>query len=77
MGISVKQKSKNKFGQYFTPEIVADFMTDLADITLGSSVLKPSFGKGIFLKLLYKRGFENLTACEIDESLAILPRKYY
>lgn len=70
MEITVKQKSKNKFGQYFTPEMVADFMIDLADIQLDSSILEPSCGEGIFLKLLYKKGFENITAYEIDESLA-------
>jgi adenine-specific DNA-methyltransferase len=70
MEITVKQKSKNKFGQYFTPEIVADFMIDLADIKSESSVLEPSCGEGIFLKLLYQRGFTNVTAYEIDDSLA-------
>lgn len=71
MELSVKKVSKNKFGQYFTPEVVADFMIGLAD---GSPeemrVLEPSCGEGVFLKLLQQKGYTDLTAYEIDESLA-------
>ena len=70
MEVVERQKSKNKFGQYFTPEIVADFMIELADIYSNSKILEPSCGEGIFLKLLQKKGFNNLTAFEIDEELA-------
>ena len=66
----VKQNTKNKFGQYFTPKVVADFMIDLADITADSKILEPSCGEGVFLKLLQYKGFNNLTAYEIDEDLA-------
>lgn len=34
-----------------------------------STVLEPSCGKGVFLEMLYKQGFENVKAYEIDETL--------
>ncbi len=68
--ISQKQSKKNKFGQYFTPEVVANFMLDLADIDKHSKILEPSCGEGIFLQLLENKGFNNLTAYEIDTELA-------
>ncbi|HRK26241.1 MAG TPA: N-6 DNA methylase [Chitinophagales bacterium] len=70
MEISVKQNTKNKFGQYFTPKVVAEFMIELADIFPSSTILEPSCGEGIFLKLLQQKGFNNLTAYEIDPHLA-------
>ena len=48
---------KNKFGQYFTPEVVAEFMIDLADIKTNSKILEPSCGEGVFLSLLNQKGF--------------------
>jgi len=63
-------QDKNKFGQYFTPKIVADFMVELAVITANSKVLEPSCGEGVFLDLLQKKGIENVTAYEIDTDLA-------
>ena len=75
MEVEIKQsraatRTKNKFGQYFTPKVVADFMIELADISKSSTILEPSCGEGIFLKLLQQKGFNNLTAYEIDEDLA-------
>ena len=61
---------KNKYGQYFTPNIVADFMISLADMNLDAHILEPSCGKGVFLELFYEKGYENLTAYEIDDKLA-------
>jgi len=63
-------QEKNKFGQYFTPKIVADFMIGLADINVESKILEPSCGEGVFLDLLQQKGFENVTAYEIDTDLA-------
>jgi adenine-specific DNA-methyltransferase len=65
-----KNQYKNKFGQYFTPEIVANFMIELADITTDSKILEPSCGQGVFLDLFQKKGFENVIAFEIDTELA-------
>lgn len=70
METAVRQNIKNKFGQYFTPELVADFMIEMADISRESNILEPSCGQGIFLDLLQEKGFKNLTAYEIDEDLA-------
>ena len=61
--------SKNKYGQYFTPEIVADFMISLADVDKTSNILEPSTGEGIFLDLLLKKGYNNLIGFELDENL--------
>ena len=70
MEIAVRQNTKNKFGQYFTPKVVADFMIELADISKQSKILEPSCGEGIFLDLLQQKGFNDLTAYEIDQELA-------
>ncbi|MCB0517022.1 MAG: N-6 DNA methylase, partial [Bacteroidetes bacterium] len=66
---STEENSKNKYGQYFTPEIVAEFMVDLAEINPTSKILEPSSGEGVFLDILTKRGFNNITAYEIDREL--------
>lgn len=69
--IAVKPKiKKNKYGQYFTPKLIADFMIELADINQKSKILEPSSGTGIFLDLLQKKGYNNLSAYEIDKELA-------
>ena len=70
MEITTKQNTKNKFGQYFTPKIVADFMIEMANISQKSKILEPSCVEGIFLDLLQQKGFNNLTAFEIDQELA-------
>ena len=70
----VAEPSKNKYGQYFTPEIVADFMISLANINETSKVLEPSCGKGIFLELLKEKGYKNLSAYELDNEL--IPNKF-
>lgn len=70
MKVAIKQNSKNKYGQYFTPKVVADFMIEMATINKDSSILEPSCGEGIFLEVLKQKGFQNLTAFEIDEDLA-------
>lgn len=63
-------KVKNKFGQYFTPKLVVDFMIELADISVNSKILEPSCGEGVFLSCLRKKGFDNVIGYEIDEELA-------
>ena len=65
-----KNSAKNKFGQYFTPALFANFMIELADISVHSKILEPACGEGIFLKLLQQKGYNDLTAYEIDEDLA-------
>lgn len=61
--------SKNKYGQYFTIDLIADFMVSLISHSKDSKVAEPSCGRGIFIDNLIKHGFSNLIAYEIDESL--------
>lgn len=63
-------KQKNKFGQYFTLPQVARFMTDMITHDTSVSVLEPSCGKGVFIRTLQEKGFQNITAYEIDKSLS-------
>lgn len=65
----VEGSSKNKYGQYFTPKMVAEFMVSLADIKSNSKILEPSCGEGVFLDVLQENGFSNLFAFEIDKEL--------
>ena len=55
-------KEKNKYGQYFTEEVVAEFMVSLITHDKTSKVLEPSCGKGVFLKKLSEYGFSDQTA---------------
>lgn len=66
----IKDSAKNKYGQYFTPEIVANFMISISKVNADASILEPSCGEGIFLNLLEQKGFNNVIGYEIDESLA-------
>lgn len=62
-------KDKNKYGQYMTPEIIANFMVSLADLQKTSKILEPCSGQGIFLDALKKNGYKNITAYEIDADI--------
>ena len=65
----ISQNTKNRYGQYFTPQIVVDFMISLTNINKTEAILEPSSGKGIFLDSLKNRGFVDITAYEIDEKI--------
>ena len=60
---------KNKYGQYFTIGIIAEFMVSLLSHSKDCNVLEPSCGKGIFLYKLLESGYNNLSAYEIDPTL--------
>ena len=60
---------KNKYGQYFTVSVIADFMVSLISHSKDSRVLEPSCGKGVFLDHLVNQGYNNISAYEIDQSL--------
>jgi adenine-specific DNA-methyltransferase len=64
------EKVKN-WGQYFTPQHVAEFMVNLIskDIRSYPRVLEPCAGQGVFLKELERKGFKNIVAYEIDSTL--------
>lgn len=65
-------KEKNKYGQYMTPEIVANFMISIAQVDENAKILEPSSGKGIFIENLLKRWYRDITAYEIDHSITNL-----
>ena len=62
-------KDKNKYGQYMTPEIIANFMVSIADLNKTSKILEPCSGQGVFLDALKKQGYKDITAYEIDSSI--------
>ena len=47
---------KNRYGQYFTISLIADFMVSLIEHSKSSKVLEPSCGKGVFLDHLVENG---------------------
>lgn len=63
--------SKNKYGQYFTREVITNYMTTLITHDKEAVVCEPSCGKGAFLSSLLKHGYNNITAYEIDKTLEI------
>lgn len=60
---------KKKYGQYFTPKIVANFMVSLLSVSKDSSILEPSAGQGVFIEALEESGFFCWTAYEIDPTI--------
>ncbi|AGK61365.1 hypothetical protein Asulf_01374 [Archaeoglobus sulfaticallidus PM70-1] len=60
---------KKRYGQYFTPSYVADFMVSLISKPKNTLILDPCAGTGIFPISLRKAGFKNIVAYEIDETL--------
>lgn len=61
---------KNKYGQYFTKDVIASFMVDLIRHPHNCSVLEPSCGKGVFIDELHKAGYGDVVGYEIDQSLS-------
>ena len=62
---------KNKYGQYFTIGLIADFMVSLISHQKDCRVLEPSCGKGVFLDYLAEHGYTDLSAYEIDGTLDV------
>lgn len=60
---------KNRYGQYFTISLIANFMVSLISHAKDSRVLEPSCGKGVFLDSLQEQHFTDLSAYEIDSTL--------
>ncbi|MBR5695206.1 MAG: Eco57I restriction-modification methylase domain-containing protein [Paludibacteraceae bacterium] len=61
---------KNKYGQYFTKDVIASFMVDLIRHPHSCSVLEPSCGRGVFIDELRKAGYEDIVGYEVDQSLS-------
>lgn len=60
---------KEKYGQYMTPKLIAEFMTSLITHNKDALILEPSSGEGIFIDTLKQNGFNNIDACEIDKDI--------
>jgi len=65
--------NKNRYGQYFTPSLVAHYMVWLSSVSKNASILEPSSGKGVFLEALSLKGYHNITAYEIDKNVCRNP----
>jgi len=63
------KNQKEKFGQYMTPRIIAEFMVDLVSLEKDSKVLEPSAGDGIFIDVLKERGYNNILGYEVDPNI--------
>lgn len=70
-------KQKVQLGQYYTPQLVADWMMTLAQSPRDGQVLEPSCGEGVFLQSLRSAGFQNIDALEIDPRNAQRARSEY
>lgn len=64
-------------GQVFTSDNVADYMVSLFSLGMDCRVLDPCSGGGAFLKALKKKGFSEVTGCEIDANLFSECQKKY
>ena len=62
-------KNKNKYGQYMTPKIVAEFMFSLADLNRAADILEPCCGEGVFLNVMQEQGYKKITAYEVDKKI--------
>ncbi len=74
----MKKNKKERFGQYFTSKLIANFMVSLILKDKESSkILDPGTGEGVFLDALNKANFKQLNAYELDyELFEIAIRKY-
>ncbi|MHA1381793.1 MAG: Eco57I restriction-modification methylase domain-containing protein [Candidatus Helarchaeota archaeon] len=66
--IDYNEKIK-KLGQNFTNIEIVKFMIKTISKNKDDLILEPSAGKGIFINELFKQGFSNVDAYEIDSSL--------
>ena len=64
-------------GQVFTDNAVADFMASLLSVRPSARILDPCFGKGVFIDACLRRGYKNITGCEIDPALYSYVEKKY
>ncbi len=65
----MNDQQKNKLGQYITSADIAELMISLASTKLiNSPILEPCFGTGVFLNLLFRKGFQKIFGYELDEN---------
>lgn len=67
---NIAPRQKNAYGQYFTPQVVAQLMVGLSSAGSDAKALEPSCGEGVFLEALEARGIRQTDAYEIDEGLS-------
>uniref|UniRef100_A0A7C4TWU8 site-specific DNA-methyltransferase (adenine-specific) n=1 Tax=Caldisericum exile TaxID=693075 RepID=A0A7C4TWU8_9BACT len=65
----MNNRNGKSLGQYMTPKFVAEFMSSLIGKPQSASILEPDAGEGVFLEVLYEKGFRNVKAYEIDEQM--------
>lgn len=66
----MNDNNKNAYGQYMTPYEIAEFMASLIGKDQNSKILEPSSGEGVFIEVLKKRGYKDITAYEIDKNIS-------
>ncbi len=71
------KEKKKELGQFFTSDIIADFMSSLVIDKNTKSVLDPAVGEGVFLKSCEKnkKGSLSYTAFDIDDTMIDLCSK--
>jgi hypothetical protein len=57
---------QRQLGQYWTPEVLVDFMLDIAQFQPDWKVIDPACGEGVFLKRALERGAQQLVGIDID-----------
>ena len=57
---------QRQLGQYWTPEVLADFMLDIAQFQPDWKVIDPACGEGVFLKRALERGARQVVGIDID-----------
>jgi len=68
--VAVKHRDKQKqLGQVFTPQVIARLMVNLSSQSTDAAVLEPAAGAGVFLDVLKERGFGDIAAYEIDQTV--------
>jgi type I restriction enzyme M protein len=58
--------TQRQLGQYWTPEVLADFMLDIAQFQPHWKVIDPACGEGVFLKRALERGAQQVVGIDID-----------
>ncbi|MHA1428542.1 MAG: Eco57I restriction-modification methylase domain-containing protein [Candidatus Helarchaeota archaeon] len=74
----MNKNGKAQLGQYITSIEIADLMISLISSKYATGkILEPSFGTGVFLDLLYEKGFNNIYGVELDETFyALIAKKF-
>jgi adenine-specific DNA-methyltransferase len=57
---------QRQLGQYWTPEVLVDFMLDIAQFQPDWKVIDPACGEGVFLKRALERGAQQVVGIDID-----------